>query len=141
MPANIKIIHVHDFIKVTPEGRLDLEQSKKLLIALASTSAHLADYDIILDTRKAQSEMTVFDLWELAAELSKNFQLTFSRTLRTAVLCLSERLDLAEFFALCAQNRGFVVSAFTSLDDAYEWLMAHRAVTPNETNRVAPSTP
>ena len=125
MPANIRIIHAHDFIKATPEGRLDLEESKKLLLAIAIAAAPLVDYHIILDTRKAQSEMSVSDLWDLAAELSQSFHQAVSRIPKTAVLCPRERFDQAEFFALCAQNRGYEISAFTSFEDALEWLMAN----------------
>jgi hypothetical protein len=70
MPTDIRIIHAHDFIKATPEGHLDLEESKKLLMEIASVSAPLVDYEIILDTRKAELEMSATDLWHLAAELS-----------------------------------------------------------------------
>ena len=89
---------------------------------IASASAPSVDYEIILDTRKAQSEMSITDLWYLAAELS-NLRKAFSR--KTAVLCPLERFDHAGFFALCAQNRGFHVSAFTSFEDAIEWLIAN----------------
>ena len=123
MPTDIRIIHAHDFIKATPEGHLDLEESKRLLILIVSASAALDDHEIILDTRQSQSEMSVSDLWHLAAELEK-FRGASSR--KTAILCPLERFDHAGFFALCAQNRGFQVSAFTSFADAYEWLIENR---------------
>jgi hypothetical protein len=126
MPANIRIIHAHEFMKASPEGKLNLEESKKLLIEIASASAPLADYDIILDTRKAHSGMSATDLWHLAAELSTHFSATFSKTQRTAILCSVERFDHATFFALCARNRGFRVRAFTAFEEAYEWLTADR---------------
>lgn len=119
MSTNIRIIHAHDFIKATPEGQFDLEKSKKLLMEIATASAPLVDYEIILDTRKTQVEMSVGALWQLAAELS-NLRKVFSR--KTAVLCPLERFDDAGFFALCAQNRGLQVMAFTSFEDAIEWL-------------------
>jgi hypothetical protein len=122
MPTNIRIIHAHEFIKATPEGHLDLEESKKLLMEIASASAPLLDYEIILDTRKAQTEMSITDLWHLAAELS-NLRKAFSR--KTAVLCPLERFKYAEFLAVCAQNRGLQVMAFTSFEDAIEWLVAN----------------
>jgi hypothetical protein len=126
MPANITIIRAHEFIKATPEGQLNLEESKKLLLEIAAASAPFADYGIILDTRKAQSRMSVGDLWFLAAELSKNLSnLSSRRAQKTAVLCPPEEFDHAAFFALCANNRGFNVSAFTSFEDAYEWLIAN----------------
>ena len=36
MPTNIRIIHAHDFLKATPEGTLDVESSKKLLVEIAA---------------------------------------------------------------------------------------------------------
>jgi hypothetical protein len=124
MPANIRIIHAHDFMKVTPEGQLDAEKSKKLLIEIASAATTFADYHILLDTRKALSGMSVTDLWYLAAELSNHFHKTLFRNPKTAVLCPTERFDYGDFFALCAQNRGFQIMAFTAFEEAYEWLIA-----------------
>jgi len=124
MSTNIRIIHAHDFIKATPEGQLDFDTSKKLLIEIATASASSSDYEIILDPRKADVEMSVTDLWYLAAELSKLGE-AFSR--RTAVLCPLDRFDRAGFFALCAQNMGFQVRAFTSFEEAVEWLIANGA--------------
>jgi len=119
--TNIRIIHASDFIRATPEGMLNLELSKKLLIELASATTSLVDYEIILDTRKTVVGMSVLDLWYLASELS-NFSKVFSR--KTAVLCPVESFDRAEFFALCAQNRGFPVRAFNNYEDAIDWLTA-----------------
>ncbi len=122
MPTNIRIIHAHDFIKATPEGTLDLENSKKLLVEFAADSSTSGDHEILLDTRKAQSALSATDLWYLAAELI-SFRKALSR--KTAVLCPLDRFDHAAFFALCAQNKGFRVHAFTSFEEAMEWLMAN----------------
>jgi hypothetical protein len=119
MPTDIRVIHARDFLKATPEGQLDLEHSNRLLIEIASASAHLVDHGMILDTRQTHSELSVTDLWYLAAELGK-FRKALSR--KTAVLCPRERFDYAGFFALCAQNEGFQVKAFLSYEDAIEWL-------------------
>ena len=124
MPTNIRIIHAHDFIKATPEGTLDLENSKKLLVEIAADSSTSGDHEILLDTRKAQSELSAADLWYLAAELI-SFRKALSR--KTAVLCPLKQFDRAGFFAICAQNRGLNVRAFTSFEDAFEWLIADRA--------------
>jgi hypothetical protein len=124
MPTKIIVIHAHDFIKASPEGQLDVETSEKLLLEIVSASAPLVDCAIILDTRHAQSEMAVGDLWHLAAELG-NHPDAFSG--RTAVLCPQARFDHAAFFALCAQNRGFRVMAFTSYEEAIEWLAVEEA--------------
>jgi hypothetical protein len=121
MPSHIKIIHAHEFIKVTAEGKLDFAESKKLLIEVAtkSNAAPLDDYEIILDTRKAHSALTVTDLYNLVSELGK-FRKVFSR--KIAIICPPDRFNNLEFFALCAQNRGYLVGAFISFVEAWEWL-------------------
>ena len=74
MPTDIRIIRAHDCIRATPSGELDLEKARELLAEVTSVAAHSVDYDVILDTRKAQVAMSVTDLWHLAAELT-----TFAR--------------------------------------------------------------
>jgi len=122
MPTDIRIVHAHEFIKVTAEGQLDFDETKKMLVECASASAPPTEYDIVLDTRRAHVQLSATELWYLAAELS-NLRKPTSR--RAAVLCPLRDFDTAAFFALCAQNRGFRVEAFTSFEDAMEWLMAN----------------
>jgi len=122
--TNVRIIHAHDFIKVTPEGRIDLENSKKLLLTVALAAAPLVNHQIIIDTRHVLSDMSTSDLYNLAAEL-RNFRKDFTQ--KTAVLCQRNRFDSAGFFALCAKERGFQVKAFYSYEAAIEWLVADAA--------------
>ena len=119
MAKHIRVVHAHEFIQATPEGAIDLEKSKDLLAEIASWSAPEDGYDIILDIRSAQMKLSVSDLWNLAAELHRHSE-AFAR--KTAVLVPRDEFDEAGFFALCAQERGFRVSAFTSPGDAMEWL-------------------
>jgi len=119
MSTYIRIIPAHEFIKAVPEGELDFEKSKELLAKIVSVSAPAFDHKIIVDTRKAHTKFTITDLWYLAAELSKAGR-HLSR--KMAVVCPLEGFDYAGFLALCAQNRGVPVMAFTSFGDAIEWL-------------------
>jgi hypothetical protein len=135
MPTNIRIIHGHEFIKATPEGLLDFEKTKKVLKALALASEHLADHEVILDTRKSHAVMSLSDLHKLVTELSE-FPNGFAR--KTAILCPAVQSEGAELAALCAQNRGFNVRAFTSFEDAIEWLSADAPdVKANDHERLA----
>jgi len=118
MTAKIKIIHAQDFLKATPEGELDFEESKRILLEIASVVSQ-DDYELIIDTRKAHSVMSPNDLWQLAKEIS-TFGEKFRR--KTAVICPSERFDQAKFFELCSHNRGYQIHAFTSYEDAIDWL-------------------
>jgi hypothetical protein len=119
MPATIRIIHATDFIKATAEGELDLAESKRLLVEIASATG-LMDFEVILDTRKAHSSLTAADLWHFADALGSVRE---DLPRKTAVLCPRTDFDHAAFFALCAQCRGFKVRAFTSYEDAMDWLM------------------
>jgi hypothetical protein len=120
MPTDIRVIHASDFVRATADGELDFEGSKKALTGVALAASHLVNYEILLDTQKTQSRMSVTDLWYLPAELSRLGE-AFRR--KTAVLCPVEHFDSAAFFETCAQNRGFRVKAFTSFEDAVGWLM------------------
>ena len=129
MATDIRIIHAHDFIRATPEGRLDLEVSKKLLAEIATAALPLTGYEILLDTRRAHVAMSVTDLWYLATDFwYVAAELVNARGRfpgKTAVLCPLEEFDHASFFALCAQNQGLHVRAFTSFEDAIEWLITN----------------
>ncbi|HVN31830.1 MAG TPA: hypothetical protein VMT45_07560 [Thermoanaerobaculaceae bacterium] len=127
MATNVRIVHARDFIRATPEGRLDLEESKRLLAEIATAALPLTGYQILLDTRRAQVAMSVTDLWYLATDFWDiageivNPRGRLPR--RTAVLCPLVGFDRASFFALCAENQGLHVRAFTSFEDAIEWLI------------------
>jgi hypothetical protein len=123
MPTNIRIVYAHEFIKATMEGQINLEESKELLLEFAATSGPSVDFEVLLDVRKMQPELSIADLWHLAAELS-NFREALPR--KTAILCPLEQFDYAGFFALCAQNRGFHISAFTAFEAAIEWLIEEK---------------
>ncbi|MBI5646925.1 MAG: hypothetical protein HY962_08320 [Ignavibacteriae bacterium] len=119
MPTDIRVIHARDFLRATPEGVFDFEDSKQCLLSIATAASQPGDIEILLDTRKAHLHVTVSELWFLAAELSK-LRAAFSR--KTAVLCPGESFDNAKFFTLCSENRGFRMRAFTSFEDAILWL-------------------
>ena len=125
MTAKIKIIHAQDFLKATPEGELDFEESKRILLEIASVVVPQDDYDLIIDTRKAHSVMSPNDLWQLSKEIS-TFGEKFRR--KTAVICPRERFDQAKFFELCSHNRGYQIHAFTSYEDAIDWLCSSTEV-------------
>lgn len=122
MPSHIKIIHAHEFIKATAEGTLDFQETKKMLIdvATASEAGPMDNYEILLDTRKANSNMSISDLYGLVTELQKHRKI-FSR--KIAILSPLERFNYAEFFAISANNDGFQVNAFALFSDAMEWLI------------------
>jgi hypothetical protein len=121
MPAHIRIIQATEFLKVTTHGTLDLKESERVLLQLAAIHPSSPDFEAILDNRHIRSLLSVQDLCYFAAELSK-IRILAGR--KTAVLCPRERFDYAKFPALCAENRGLQLQAFTSFEEAIVWLTA-----------------
>jgi hypothetical protein len=119
MARKIRIVSARDFVSATPDGVLNLEESEQLLRDVVGASEPLDEFDILVDTREAASMLSATDLWFLADRLVK-YPKTFAG--RTAILCPTERFDHASFFALCAENKGIAMQAFTSYEDAMKWL-------------------
>jgi len=120
MPHSVRVIRPPDFIRARPDGLVDMEAAEKLLADIAATVKGQDDIEILIDTRRAQAELGAADLWFLAERLAR-YGGSFSR--KTAVLCPLEKFDRARFFALCAENKGFNVMAFTSYEEAMDWLL------------------
>jgi len=118
-PANVKVIHAHEFVRARPGGVLDLETSEALLLKIAKAAEVLDRAEVLIDTRRADGQLGAADLWFLADRLAKHRH-AFSG--KTAVLCPIERFDGARFFALLADSKGFEVEAFTSYEEAVTWL-------------------
>lgn len=121
MARNIRIINARDFVSARPDGVLNLEESEQLLRDVVGVAEPLEQFDILVDTREAASTLSATDLWFLADRLGR-YPRTFAG--RTAILCPAERFDHASFFALCAENKGIDMRAFTSYEEAMNWLNA-----------------
>lgn len=123
-PANVKVIHAHEFVRARPGGVLDLQTSETLLLDIAKAADGLDRAEVLIDTRRAEGQLGAADLWFLADRLAKHRH-AFSG--KTAVLCPIERFDRARFFALLADSKGFDVEAFTSYEEAIAWLSGEEA--------------
>jgi DNA-binding transcriptional LysR family regulator len=121
MTATVKVIHARDFIRATPQGQVYLETAERLLQEIAEAGAGLEDFEVLVDTRRVSGALSPTDLWRLADKLV-HYRRTFAH--RTAILCPLEKFDNSAFFALCAENRGFNIRAFTGYEEAMEWLLS-----------------
>ena len=127
MPTNVKVIQATEFIRATPEGTAYIEKAEQLLKQIADAGAGLEGFHVLVDTRRVTGRLTAVELWHLADQLA-HYRRTFGN--KTAILCPVERFDHSRFFALCAENKGFNVQAFTSYEDALEWLLAEDDAPP-----------
>ena len=121
MPAHVKVIQAREFVRATAEGEAKLESAAQLLKDIAQAGRGLDEFEVLVDIREVSGRLSAADIWWLAQTLVR-LRETFAR--RTAILCPIERFDHARFFALCAEHKGFNIQAFTSYEDAMEWLIA-----------------
>lgn len=124
MTTKIKLIRSVEYLQTSPEGEINFDKSKMVLAEMAKAKRPPADFDILLDFRRAQWILSTADIYYLAAELGKH-----NHTYRdkVAVLVLpGNNFDKSEFFELCAQNRGFNVETFTNYEEAVQWFFENK---------------
>src|SRR5262245_50429454 len=121
MDLNIRLIHVRDFLIMTPNGDLDLETSKQALLKLALENSTPSKSDILIDARGATSHLTIFDATDLVQVMIEHRD---SFRSKLALLTVpGQRFDKAKFMEIYANNRGFDVAAFKDFEEAISWLM------------------
>jgi len=122
MAVKIKIVTGKDFVEVTPDGAINLTTSKQLLTAIAKAETQPVDYELLIDFRDTESALSIFDIYQLAAELVL-YGDTFHR--KVALLVVPGiNFDQARFFETCSHNRGFSVNAFIDYENALRWLLS-----------------
>jgi hypothetical protein len=120
MDLDIRIIQHKDFLKTTPSGEIDLENSKRVLLRLAAFNQPPGNRDVLLDLRDTTNSLAMVHVPELV-ELMIKHRHSFNNKL--ALLTRSgDHLELAKFIELYAANRGFRVAAFDSFEAAILWL-------------------
>ena len=121
MPTNIAIVHTRDFIRATPDGVLDLEASRKLLVDVVSTIRRVGEHNVLIDTRAAApTRLSRTDLWTLGVAASTQPALAQGRV---ALLVPLDKQDDAEFFEGVARLEGANVRAFSDFENAVSWLI------------------
>ena len=119
MPYDLHVVRTQDFLRCNSEGAFDYAATKAGMTAIAQAALARGVQSVLLDVRDAQSSLKMVDMYELA----RTFEETgFTQTHRLAILHRYRAGERAEFFALCAQQRGWNVQAFESFEEAFAWL-------------------
>ncbi len=121
MATTIKIITARDFLEVTTDGIVTMATSRQLISDIANAEHNLADYELLVDFRDTQSQLSVMNVYELAAELCKHG--TAFRRKVALVVTPGFNSDQANFFETCSHNRGFSVNAYTDYESALRWIL------------------
>jgi hypothetical protein len=118
--TNIRVIQPSDFVRATPDGHCDIFAGERLLLDIAEAASDLEDFNVLVDTRKVSGMLTCAELLHLAEKFVNHPHIGRRKT---AVLCPEFRLDHSRFFALRAERQGGNVQAFSSYEEAMDWLM------------------
>ncbi len=118
MPYDLHVVRTQDFLRCNSEGVFDYSGTKIGLKAIAQACIARGVKCVLLDVRDAQSTLKMTDMYQLA----HTFQETgFTQDHRLAILHRYRAGERAEFFALCAQERGWNIAAFESYEEAVNW--------------------
>jgi hypothetical protein len=117
--ASYRTLTIDGFTRLTVEGALDLEASRRILLD-AVAEAGAAGQDLLIDLRPARSTLSFPDVYRLV-RLLVDRPGTFSG--RIAVLDdYDERFEKAQFFEFSASEAGLDARAFLDEGEAVAWL-------------------
>jgi hypothetical protein len=130
MDLDIRIIQHKDFFKTTASGELDLEESKRILLKLASLNKPPSNHDVLLDLRETTDKLSITDITVLVKLMMDHWD-----SFRNKLAILTKpgpRHEVAEFMELYASNHGFRVAVFDSFEAAILWLATIIDVPPED---------
>jgi hypothetical protein len=115
---NLHVIRTADFVKLDAHGNPDLPESRRALERLAKACIDRGTNAALLDVREVYSTLKLVDVYSL---VSAFHTMGFRREHRLAILHRYSASERAEFFAMCASERGWHVRAFDTYEEALEW--------------------
>ncbi len=122
MDSSTRIYRVDDFIRQNEAGEIDYDRSQVIARRLAVAASYHENHNILIDMRR--TTLTGLDfgsLLELAAETAK-YRDVFRNRIANLVPNDPDRLRTARDFETCMGLAGFSYRAFTSYEEALEWL-------------------
>lgn len=122
MRATRKAFPLKDLIVMTTSGTIDLDGSKAAFKSLAAEPEYRASYEILLDLRDSECELSPMDVFEIATYLSWPDPALPPRQKIAVLVSGQGAFDHAKFLEMCSTNRGIKVHAFEDYEKASEWL-------------------
>jgi hypothetical protein len=118
MKYNLHVIRTADFVRLDARGNPDLAETRRALEVVAKACIDRGANAALLDVRDARSDLRLVDLYGLVTAFPA---MGFRREHRLAILHRYSGAERAEFFAMCAAERGWHVRAFDNYEEATEW--------------------
>ncbi len=122
MEVRVKVIRAQEFLVLTVDGMVDLASSKAMLAALVTHAANLKGYQILIDFRRGTAEMSIQDIWDVAAELGRSGE--WSQWKIAILVAPDADVEKTEFFEVCAKSWLVMAKVFREFEDAIVWLVA-----------------
>jgi hypothetical protein len=121
MPANHRLVSIHDFLRTNVSGTVDFEETKVVFQKIITACNAAGIYRILLDIRGVQStNIESTDIFSLVMHL---LSLDIAFDFRMAIVNEpKDDLDRAKLFEQCAQHHGVNVAAFHDFEQALAWL-------------------
>lgn len=123
MPLEVQLIRAKEFIRVGPQGKLDLERSRVILESLATACQKRGIERAMLDLRGVRSE---FGPEELAECIRMFREIACPHIQRLALIHAGDPHRRVRTLALIASLRGWSVRAFEDFETAFDWLALAR---------------
>ncbi len=133
MPLDLQIIHAHEFIRMGPQGKLDLAASRAVLETLAAACRKRGIDRALLDVRNVRTD---FGLEELAILVQMFREIGFPNGQRLALLHSGDTNRRARLLAFIGTLRGWAVRAFGDFEAALEWLALSEGAESGEASPV-----
>jgi len=123
VPLEVQLIRAREFIRVGPQGTLDLERSRAILLTLSAACQKRGIERAMLDLRGVRSD---FGPEELAECIRMFREIGFPHIQRLALVHSGDPHRRVRTLALIASLRGWSVRAFEDFETAFEWLALSR---------------
>jgi hypothetical protein len=118
MNYKLHVIRTADFVRLDARGNPDLLETRRALEGVAKACVDRGANAALLDVRDVYSTLKLVDMYHLVTAFHA---MGFRREHRLAILHRYSGSERAEFFALCAAERGWHVRSFDNYEEALEW--------------------
>jgi hypothetical protein len=128
MPLDLEIIRASEFIRLGPQGRLDIVASQEILKTLAEACRKRGIDRALLDLRDLQYEPTpILSREDLMLLVTTFREAGFSKKHRFAILYSADPHHRARLFAFLTSLHGGRVKACEDFEQAIYWLSGGEA--------------
>ena len=121
-------------LAMTSSGTIDLAASKTALKNLAVDPDFRANYEVLLDLRDSECDLSLSDVFEIAIFIARPDPALPPRQKIAVLVSGKDAFDHAKFLEQCSKHQGIKVNAFDDHEKASKWLDADLPDDPRQTH-------